>query len=107
MTGFPLGAQEELDRVLARLMSPPDIEVEEGFTAPVVIAPGELYDPLFIREHEGDLWMNDDGGEEGDKGSRIIAVDEQGQLSTVILLGRLLPVTGFDIAEASFGAYGG
>ena len=103
----PSAAQDELDRVLERLMATPNIEVEDGFTARVLIPPGELYDPLFMRDHEGEIWMNDDGGEEGDKGSKIVAVDAEGGISTVIALGRLLPVTSFDIAPSSFGSYEG
>ena len=102
-----LVAQDELDRVLQRLMALPDLEVADGFSARVLVPPGELYDPLFMRDHQGEIWMNDDGEEEGDKGSKIIALDDQGQLSTVIALGRLLPVIGFDIAPASFGPYEG
>ena len=81
-----LVAQDELDRVLQRLMALPDLEVADGFSARVLVPPGELYDPLFMRDHQGEIWMNDDGGEEGDKGSKIIALDDQGQLSTVIAL---------------------
>ncbi len=103
----PIAAQDELDRVLERLMAVPDIEVEDGFTVRVLIPPGELYDPLFMRDHDGAIWMNDGGGEEGDKGSKIVAIDAQGGISTVIALGRLLPVTGFDIAPESFGRYQG
>ena len=107
LNSLPIGAQDELDRVLERLMAGPDIEVEDGFTARVLIPPGELYDPLFMRDHDGAVWMNDDGGEEGDKGSKIVAIDAQGGISTVIALGRLLPVTSFDIAPPGFGSYEG
>ena len=100
-------AQTELDRVLERLMAPPDLEVADGFTARVLIPPGELYDPLFMRDHDGQVWINDDGGEEGEKGSKIVAVDGDGSVSTIIPLGRLLPVIGFDIAPPSFAPYQG
>ena len=36
-----------------------------------------------------------------------MAIDAQGGISTVIALGRLLPVTSFDIAPPSFGSYEG
>lgn len=104
---LPIAAQDELDRVLERLMAAPNIEVEDGFTVRVLIPPGQLYDPLFMRDHDGTIWMNDDGGEEGDKASKIVAIDPQGRISTVVALGRLLPVTGFDIAPVSFGRYQG
>lgn len=103
----PSCGQDELERVLDRLLAAPDIQVVDGFSARVLVAPGELYDPLFMRDRDGAIWMNDDGGEEGDKGSRIIALNEAGEISTVVALGRLLPVTSFDIAPASFGSYQG
>lgn len=103
----PVAAQTELDRVLERLMAPPELEVADGFTARVLIPPGELYDPLFMRENNGQVWLNDDGGEEGEKGSKIVRVDEDGGIATVIPLGRLLPVIGFDIAPPSFAPYQG
>jgi hypothetical protein len=97
----------ELTRVLDRVMASPAIHAEEGFTARLLVAPGEMYDPLSMRDQAGTVWINDDGGQEGDKGSRILALDPNGKVSTVVALGRLLPVTGFDIAPASFGRYRG
>jgi hypothetical protein len=97
----------ELTRVLDRVMASPAIHAEEGFTARLLVAPGEMYDPLSMRDQAGTVWINDDGGQEEDKGSRILAIDRNGKVSTVVALGRLLPVTGFDIAPASFGRYRG
>ncbi len=88
-------------------MAPPELEVADGFTARVLVPPGELYDPLFMRNHDGQIWLNDDGGEEGEKGSKIVALDDSGNLSTVVPLGRLLPVIGFDVAPQGFGPYQG
>ena len=103
----PSFGQNELERLLDRLLAAPNIQVADGFSARVLVAPGELYDPLFMRDHDGEIWMNDDGGEEGDKGNRIVALNAAGELSTVVALGRLLPVTSFDIAQTSFGRYRG
>jgi hypothetical protein len=55
----------ELERVLSRVMAQPEIRVERGFLARVLIVPGEtkLYDPLFMRYHAGLVWLNDDGAD--------------------------------------------
>ena len=98
----------ELSRVVDRMLATPEIETEEGFSARVLVPPGELYDPLFFRTHpSGEVWFNDDGGKEGEKGSRILSVGPNGEISTIVGLGRLMPNTGFDIAPASFGAFEG
>jgi len=99
----------ELQRVLDRMLASPEIRTEGGFAARVLIAPGvsKMYDPLFMHDHAGTVWINDDGGQEGDKGSQILAIDRNGQVSDVAALGRLLPAIGFDIAPASFMPYSG
>src|ERR1700722_19036262 len=74
-----VGAETEAQRVEAPLLAPPEIKTEAGFTAKVLVPPGELYDPLFIFMHDGAAWMTDDGGEVGSTGSRIVSVDAQGQ----------------------------
>ena len=53
------------------------------------------------------MWFNDDGGEEGDKGSRILALASDGSLRVVVALGRMLPVTGYDFAPPAFGVHAG
>lgn len=97
----------ELRRVLARLMAPPEIHAEPGFAARLLVLPGETYDPLFMRDHGDEVWVNDDGGQEGNAGSQILAVDHRGHVRKVVEVGRLLPVTGFDFAPAGFGPWRG
>ena len=98
----------ELTRIVDRMLAPPAVQAADRFNARVLMPPGELYDPLFLRSHPtGAVRFNDDGGKKGDKGSRILAVGDEGRLTTVVPLGRLMPNTGFDIAPASFGSYAG
>lgn len=103
----PVIADEEAKAVMDRLLAPVVVAADSGFTATTLVPPGELYDPLFMTLHAGTVWLNDDGGEEGEKGSRILAIGDGGVVSVVIGLGRLLPTTGFGIAPQGFGAYGG
>ena len=100
--------QPELHRVLSTLLAPPIIHAEEGFKAKLLVPPGQLYDPLFmLKRPNGLIWLNDDGGEENETGSRIIAVTKKGKVSVVVGLGKLLPVTGVDLAPPGFGTYAG
>jgi len=100
-------AEEEAARVVDRLLESPKVQAEAGFTAKVLVPPGQLYDPLFMLPRENTVWLNDDGGEEEDKGSRLLAVDKAGKISVVAGLGKILPTVGFDLAPASFGEFGG
>jgi hypothetical protein len=77
-------AQGELHRVLSRLMAPPRIKTEPGFSAKMLVPPGELYDPLFMIPHGGNVWLTDDGGEEDGTGSRIVSVDRRGKVSIIV-----------------------
>ena len=97
----------ELTGLLDRLLAAPAIQAEAGFSASVLVPPGQLYDPVWLMAHNGAVWTNDDGGEEGDKGSQIVALGKDGTTSVVVELGRLLPVTGFGVAPAGFGALSG
>lgn len=103
----PAGAETELHKLERRLLRPPAIHVEAGFTARVIVPPGQLYDPAWMRPHGAVVWVNDDGGEEGDKGGRIVAIDRRGGIVPLADLGTLLPVVGFDVAPDGFGTYGG
>ncbi len=106
--GTPLvSAKDELKSLTDRLLASPTIHTESGFTASVLVPPGQLYDPLWMVSQNGEVWLNDDGGEEGDKGSRIMAIGKDGALSVIVALGRSLPTTGFGIAPEGFGAFGG
>jgi hypothetical protein len=100
-------AKDEIQKLTDRLLAVPTIRTEPGFTASVLVKPGHLYDPVWLMAHDGVVWTNDDGGEEGDKGSQIVAISKTGTLSVVVGLGRQLPVTGFGIAPVGFGAFGG
>ena len=101
--------KREIERILDTTLAPPAITAETGFTAEVLVPPGELYDPLQMVVHDGAVWLNDDGGENEtrQKGSRILAIDDTGKVTTVVGLDRMLPVVGFDVAPAGFGQYGG
>ncbi len=100
-------AAEEVKGLLERLMAAPTIKTVEGFRADMLVPPGEFYDPLWLHLQGDSIWLNDDGGEEGEKGSRIVSISKEGKISELIGLGRLLPVTGYDVAPASFGAFAG
>ncbi len=100
-------AEKEVDVLIGRLLATPSIKTETGFVATVLVPPGELYDPLWLLPRNGEVWLNDDGGEEGEKGSRILSLDPEGRVSVLVGLGRLLPVTGFGVAPEGFGPFGG
>src|SRR5258706_10402996 len=102
----PSAARErEVDRVLKITLAPPVIHTEPGFTATVLVPPGELYDPLTLIPHNGVVWVNDDGGT--GRHGRIWAIDKQGGVSVAVSADRLLPSIGFDFAPDGFGAYAG
>jgi len=103
----PALAQDEMHRLSNRLLAPPTIKAEAGFAAKMLVPPGHLYDPLWMLPRGAVVWLNDDGGEEDEKGSRLLAIDKEGKIAVLAGLGKLLPVTGFDVAPASFGAFGG
>lgn len=100
-------AQEELKRLTERLLTPPTFKPEFGFTARVLVPPGNVYDPLWMMPRGDTIWLNDDGGEEGEKGSRLLSIDRKGTLTVRAGIGKLLPVTGYDFAPASFGPASG
>lgn len=107
MVVSPVMAEVELQRILDRLLAPPVIHAESGFTAKLLVPPGQLYDPLWIQLRGETAWLNDDGGEEGEKGSRLFTVSKEGKISVGVDLGKLLPVVGFDFAPKNFGEFGG
>ncbi len=100
-------ATEPLQSVVARLTAPPVITAQSGFAAQLLVPPGQLYDPLVMLPVGQVMWLNDDGGQEDDKGSRLLAVDARGGIRVLADIGKLLPTVGYDIAPAGFGAYGG
>jgi len=103
----PAYANEEATRIIDRLLTPPAITPAVGFSAQVLIPPGRLYDPLSMLPHEGKVWVIDDGGEEEDKGSRLLEIDQAAKISPIVGLGKILPSVGFDVAPAEFGKFGG
>jgi len=105
--GTTVFADEEVKDLMGRLMAAPPIEAAEGFGVEMLIPPGEFYDPLWLHARGDAIWLNDDGGEEGEKGSKIVSISPDGQISDLVGLGRLLPVTGYDVAPASFGEFAG
>ncbi len=100
-------SETELERLTSRLLAAPALRTEPGFTARLLVPPGQLYDPLTMIPRGDVVWVNDDGGEEGERGSRILSVDPQGRVSVVVGLGELLPAIGFDVAPPSFAPYAG
>ena len=101
----PLGREAQV--VLDTLLAPPTIKPEAGFTAKMLIPPGELYDPLFMLPRGDKVWMNDDGRATDGHGSRLLELTLDGKISVLMGPDKLLLVTSFDLAPAGFGAYGG
>jgi hypothetical protein len=99
--------ERELERIVGRMLAAPEIRPAAGLEARLLVPPGELYDPLYPHAHAGAIWINDDGGEEGEWGGRIVALGAGGLVAPVVAFGRLLPVTGFDVAPPGFGTFGG
>lgn len=101
------GAEEELKILLDRLLALPKIETQAGFTAIVLVPPGHLYDPLFMLPRDGRVWVSDDGSEKGEKGGRLVSVDQAGTVTVLADTGTLLPILGFDVAPKGFGEFTG
>lgn len=100
-------AADEAKTLTARLLATPKLKAETGFSVKVLVPPGHLYDPLWMLPRGDVVWINDDGGEEDGKGSRLLTLNAKGKISVLAGLGKLLPVTGFDVAPASFGSFEG
>ena len=108
MWSAPVFAAEELQQLLKQLLTVPTIQTAAGFTAAVLVPPGQLYDPLVMHLQGDDVWLNDDGKEEGDKGSRLLSIDKHGKVSVLVDANKMVPISaGFDIAPADFGRFGG
>jgi len=107
LSAVTVRADDELKAMLDRVMAH-DIKPASGFTAKVLVPPGQLYDPLVMHLHGDEVWLNDDGKEDGDKGSRLISIDHQGKVSVLVDADKMTPISaGFDIAPDDFGSFGG
>ncbi len=108
LTAFAAGqCGTEAARVTNRLLAMPQIKGAPGFTAKIVVPPGELYDPLQMVPHGEAVWVNDDGGETEKGGGRLVAVDSLGKVSVLASPDSMLPGVGMDVATEDFGPYGG
>lgn len=103
----PARHQQEYGEVVARLMAMTEISAAPEYQADVLIPPGQVYDPLSAVAYGDGFLLNDDGGVEGEKGSRILKVGLDGGIDVVVGLDKLPPVVGFDRAPDDFGAFGG
>jgi hypothetical protein len=106
----PFAAAEdasEAAQVVSRLLAGPQIKPAPGFKAKILVPPGELYDPLQMAPQGDQVCINDDGGESGSGGGRLVSVDMQGKVSVLIPPRRMLPDVGMDLAPEGFGGYGG
>jgi len=89
-------------------LAQPQITVDAAFTARVLVAPGTFYDPLFPIAGDGDdIWLNDDGGEEGEGGGGIYSIARDGHVRTLVAVGNIPPPTAIDRAPQSFAPYAG
>src|SRR5216684_4643317 len=89
-------------------LAQPQITVEAGFSARLLVAPGTLYDPLFPISGDGDeIWLNDDGGEENEGGGGIYSVAPDGKVRALVAVGKIPPPTAIDRAPQSFAPYAG
>ena len=70
--------EREVDRRIADLFALPNVKPNDDIAGEVLIPPGEFYDPLWIKEYNGRLWLTDDGVEIGDKGSFIASFNKDG-----------------------------
>jgi hypothetical protein len=83
----PLGHEAQV--VVDRLLAPPTINTEPGFTAKLLVAPGQFYDPLFMVIRHDRVWINDDGGATDGHGSRILAVTPDGKIAILMGIDKL------------------
>jgi len=104
-TASAVGREAQL--VIGRVLAPPVIKAEPGFSAKLLVPPGELYDPLFMVPRDGTVWMNDDGKAADGHGSRILSLTPDAKISVLMGADKLLPVTGFDVVPDNFGKYAG
>jgi hypothetical protein len=97
----------EAARVIDRLLAMPPIKAVPRFSVRTVVPPGDLFDPLQMVPHDGQVWVNDDGGESAKGGGRLMSVDMLGKVSLLASPDNMLPDVGMDVAVENFGPYGG
>jgi hypothetical protein len=97
----------ELRIVIDRLTATPSLQAAPGFAVKTWVSPGQLYDPLEMVARNGRIWLNDIGGELGERGGRIYTLSRSGRLDVAVELGQMLPPTGFDFAPPGFGDFAG
>src|SRR5438132_6709135 len=96
------------DPATTEYLRQPQITVEQGFNARLLVPPGTLYDPLFPIAGEGDdIWLNDDGGEDNDGGGGIYSISSAGNVRPLVAVGKIPPPTAIDRAPRSFAPYSG
>lgn len=99
---------DDIPEVVLRLMETPALAAQAGFSVAVLVPPGTFYDPLFVVPRSSDrFWINDDGGEDEDRGGSLWEVNLAGETRVLAPVGGLLPLIGFGVAPAGFGQYGG
>jgi hypothetical protein len=102
-----VAAENELTTVLNKMLAR-DIQAADGFKVREIVPPGEMYDPLVMHVQGDAVWLNDDGKEEGDKGSRMLSISRDGKVTVLVDADKMAPISaGFDIAPANFGSYEG
>jgi len=99
---------EQRDPIAASYLATPQITVAPDYAVRVLVPPGTFYDPLFPIAGEGDdIWLNDDGGEEGEGGGGLYRVQPDGAVTPLVPVGKIPPPTGIDRAPQSFAPYTG
>src|SRR6185437_16645611 len=89
-------------------LAQPQINVEAGYTARLLVPAGTLYDPLFpIPGEDDDIWLNDDGGEDEEGGGGIYSIAPDGSVKALVAVGKIPPPTALDRAPNSFSPYAG
>ncbi len=100
-------AEREIDRVLGRLLAPPAIKTQPEFSARLLVPPGQLYDPLYMTPYGDGVLLADVGGQEGERGGRLMSISATGEVRVLLGADRLLPIFAVDVAPRTFGGFGG
>lgn len=97
----------ELQRLMKRLLAPPTITPQPGFTAKLIVAPGnQFYDAFYVSPRgPNEIWVSDDAGPIGT--GQIVSVDRLGATRVLVPGSGSGDIIGFDVAPAGFGKFGG